>query len=342
MRPETAFAHRALVDDDPLPMGALPFRVTEDLERLLMVMAGGARFGEPTYDESIRKLSAGGVVAGSYHLPIDRLIAETRSLPAPAAGVIFHVGRCGSTLVSRMLAVDPSLCVFSEPDVWSHLDHLASSVRGPERLPATAPEACLRLFGRFAADRGQQLVLKPTSWQVQHAATTRASLATPRSIFLFRDPAEVVASNLAVRPGFDLTIERDLRAEGTVIDEFLPGIDRDRLLEPTERFAELWRCSVDAALDLDDLLLVPYPELVAEPARTLERIVEHLGLERFPFSTALAQRDFYAKASQRSERYEPGGAHRRAELDAAQRAAVDAITGSAQIRLRERAEAHGA
>ena len=52
----------------------------------------------------------------------EHLLSPTRQPDVPAVtGLIFHLARCGSTLLARLLAEDPNTLVLNEPDVLNTL-----------------------------------------------------------------------------------------------------------------------------------------------------------------------------------------------------------------------------
>src|SRR5262245_58652943 len=110
--------------DGRLPMGVLPYALHACDETLLMVMAGAARFGDATFEQPMRQLSAGGHLATGFIMPVAQFATEAAELTGGEASIVYHVGRCGSTLLTRMLGVDPSLCVFSEPSAWAQLQRI--------------------------------------------------------------------------------------------------------------------------------------------------------------------------------------------------------------------------
>jgi hypothetical protein len=109
------------------------------------------------------------------------------------AGLLFHTGRCGSTLAARMCALAPEVLVLSELPVVSQALALAASApylageRGPALLRAIVSAyggrlAARRLIVRFEAHNALVLAL-----------ASRAFAQTPIA-FLFRDPVEVLVS----------------------------------------------------------------------------------------------------------------------------------------------------
>ena len=109
------------------------------------------------------------------------------------AGLIFHTGRCGSTLAARMSALVPDVRVLSELPVVSHALALAATApdlagpRGAALLRAMISayggrQPAPRLIVRFEAHNALVLAL-----------AARAFAGTPVA-FLFRDPVEVLVS----------------------------------------------------------------------------------------------------------------------------------------------------
>jgi hypothetical protein len=115
----------------------------------------------------------------------------------PLRGIIFHMSRCGSTLISRMLAAVERNVVVSEPDV---LDAMA---RADLRVPGLARETHVRWLRGMAAALGQQraggedgFYLKLDAWHVHDMALFAAAFPGVPWVFLYRSPLEVLVSNV--------------------------------------------------------------------------------------------------------------------------------------------------
>jgi len=110
------------------------------------------------------------------------------------AGFIFHVSRCGSTLISRTLATLPELRVLSEPPA---LDGVLRSGCGDGDV-VLAVEAFLR---RWESRPGQQAaVFKLDCWNVNQATRLRKLFPQTPQLFVYRNPLEVVVSQMT-QPG---------------------------------------------------------------------------------------------------------------------------------------------
>ena len=115
--------------------------------------------------------------------------------------MIFHLSRCGSTLVSRLLGTLPGVVVVAEPSPLNALLGL-----DPARVDAAALVQIVRLLVRALGRRRhgdeQHLVLKCTSWNIRRQEILAAAFPDTPWVWVQRDPAHVVASLLANPPGW--------------------------------------------------------------------------------------------------------------------------------------------
>jgi hypothetical protein len=173
----------------------IPCRVVWEHDRPLIdwCYLGGVRFTEPFFERTIaRALRRPFSAAFLRRTPIEAFEAGG----SDPAGFIFHMSRCGSTLVSQMLKAIPGVTVFSEPPP------VDSIVRAPERGIEVSEErraswlrSIVRALGRGSNASQHAYFLKVDCW---HALDLRQFLrAFPGTpwIFLYRDPVEVLASH---------------------------------------------------------------------------------------------------------------------------------------------------
>jgi hypothetical protein len=127
--------------------------------------------------------------------PLTALDGATEGAPA---GLIFHMSRCGSTLVSRMLAQVDGVLAFSEPPVLGNL------LRARRFNPALSEADCARWLRAAVgilvqAAGGGETVVKLEAGAMLHLPLLR--LAFPRTpwIFLHRDPVDVLLSQARER-----------------------------------------------------------------------------------------------------------------------------------------------
>lgn len=214
----------------------------------------GARFVEPFFDDTLRRLRvAMGRDAGAAS-PLD----TWNDAPPPVTpdAVIFHISRCGSTLVSRMLAALPSTLAISEAPV---LDDILRGARRDTASQSAMRERWLRhalaAFTASQATRPSRIVIKLDCWHLFEIERVRRAFPGTPLLFVYRDPLEVLVS-LLERPS--LTLVRD-----TVTPEEI-GIaraERDALSQTELAAAILGAFFREATRQRAHLTPVPYDSL---------------------------------------------------------------------------------
>jgi hypothetical protein len=183
--------------------------------------------------------------------------------PIRPQGFIFHLSRCGSTLISRSLASLESTLVMSEPEP---VDEVVQANR-PEWL-----EWIVSSLGQARVGSEARYLIKLDSWHIRALPMFRAVFPGTPWIFVYRDPLEVLVSHLS-RPG--------RQALPGAMDPSILGM---RLADITGLTRLQWCMQVlenfmNAALSFRDDpqgMFVDYREL---PGAVCGRIAKHFGLE---------------------------------------------------------------
>lgn len=242
--------------------------------------------------------------------------AQLMALPptgAPA-GIVFHVGRCGSTLVSQLLKQLPGTTVYSEPLPCNDL------LVPPQREPRARRVAALRVLGDlFARHAGTPYVIKCSSWNTLHGELLCEAFPTTPWVLCLRDPLEVAVSLTDDRPGWlaaGSVAERQFAAEVGMAGE-APAFET-LVAKLLAAFA-----SAAAHLDVRRGLVVDYTQL---PSQVWERIVPHFGLQADAASlarmTAVAAKSAKAPLG-RDVAFTPDSARKRAAATPALVQAID-------------------
>jgi hypothetical protein len=154
----------------------------------------GAPLSEPMFALSARR------AAGSpfnrlfrYRTGIDDFIDGAPDSSPEPAGFIFHMSRCGSTLVSRMLAALPDILVLSEPPPLDAVVKLAMNEEGlgPD---SRATRALPAMIGALVRGQAGRPVVKLDSWQAMALPAFRSAFPSVPWIFLYREPVEILVS----------------------------------------------------------------------------------------------------------------------------------------------------
>jgi hypothetical protein len=322
------------------PSGAalVPGAIDLHAMRVSLVDVGKADFREPFYLQTLE--TATQEHALRVDVAIDVFAAAAARHRSPPAGFIFHVGRCGSTLLANMLSASDEYGLLKEPDPLNDL--LVGWLHARSDFARGLAEEWTRSLVCYLIDKLQNRryrLIKTAAWNVMAAeALFRLFPETP-AIFVVRPPLETVASLVSQRPGWMefgvLAREHQARVFPT-----LAAVPSDVSLTDAELFAHGWSSMVAAALALppERFLILTYAELVEQSAAVLDRVLHHLGHSPPPETRErmLAARKIYSKDPANRARFDPQGALRRSPLDPISASRTVAIASDAERRLAAR------
>lgn len=126
------------------------------------------------------------------HTPLAALAALGDCL-APDA-FIFHVSRCGSTLLTQLLATLPHCVVLSEPTVIDSLLRLHHDGMDTGNSVALLRQTILAL-GQRRTGAETHFFIKFDCWHIHHLALLRQAFPGTPCLFLYREPQAVLASH---------------------------------------------------------------------------------------------------------------------------------------------------
>lgn len=158
----------------------------------------GVRFAEPFFDQTVARWAGGDPPPSLVRTDLDALhLLDDQPSLEPAA-LIFHLSRCGSTLLSRLLSRVPGTLVISEPAPINAL----LMAEADETAQAALLRLLVRALGRRRFGDERRLILKLSSWNIcRHRLFRRAFPGVP-VIWVQREPVEVMASLLAGASGW--------------------------------------------------------------------------------------------------------------------------------------------
>ncbi|MBK9655771.1 MAG: aspartyl beta-hydroxylase [Rhodanobacteraceae bacterium] len=194
----------AVTSGDPVPPQFVPMRVTfhQTGADVSWCFDGGLDFDDPFFDETLlRCLRRPFGRAFRPQTPIAALteFAEANNCRPPDA-FIFHMSRCGSTLLSQMFTALPATRVISEATT---IDRVLYADRLLPGLPAQTHREWLRAivlaYGASAPAPFARHVVKLDAWHVDRLGLIEQTFPEVPWVFLFRHPLEVLVSNLALR-----------------------------------------------------------------------------------------------------------------------------------------------
>jgi hypothetical protein len=258
----------------------LPVRVYWQENRAFVdwCCVGKERFREPFFDQTIeRRFRQPFNLLFRHQTPIEFLGELNARLPALApTGFIFHMSRCGSTLISQMLAALDQNVVMSEPPPVDFI--LRANLKGAEITDERRIAWLQWIIGALGQKRNREeehFFVKFDSWNTLDLAIIKRAFPAVPWIFSYRNPVEVIVSHLRLRgaqmiPG--------------VVGNLLPDVDlADVLPMPAEEYCARVLARICASalehLPHQNARLVNYTEL---PAAVTSTVTEHFRLAYAP------------------------------------------------------------
>jgi hypothetical protein len=203
-----------------------------------------------------------------YRTGLDDLIRRSAELDGLGPdGFIFHMSRCGSTLAAQMLAALSDSVVISEA---APLDAVVQLCRGlPDTDAVAALRAIVAALGRKRGGHERRLFVKLDPWHALALPLFRRAFPHVPWVFLYREPVEVLVSQMR-RRGVQM------------VRQYFPprffGVADATLTADEDYCARVLAAICQAAIDHHGLgggLLLDYCEL---PAAVFTSLLPHFGV----------------------------------------------------------------
>ena len=203
------------------------------------------------------------VPAAESFVQVARADTGKAAADSAPAGLVFHVARCGSTLISQLLKTHGNFVVYAEPLPFNEL------LLPPHPWPRPELVAALRTLGEaFACHARKPYVLKFSSWNTLLCDLLAEAFPASPWVFSLRDPVEVGVSLLRRPAGW-------MRAADDASRQIVRLVDPEGATQsPEELVARLYgaHCAAVGRLDPRRGRLVHYAAL---PAAVWECVVPH-------------------------------------------------------------------
>lgn len=294
---------------------------------------GKERFTAPFFDQTVAAALGRPFNALFVHrTPIAELCAWHAASPGlRPSGFIFHMSRCGSTLVSSMFAALPDTVVVSEA---GPVDRLARATFVPEEIRAGWLRAMIGALGQRRSGSETRYFIKFDSMTALALAFIRRVFPEVPWVFVYRNPEEVLVSQLAnpapsMAPGFVTDVSP------------VAGSISELLAMPPEEYAArvigcLCECAAEAlATPGSPGIAVDYDEL---PAAVPERIASHFQTTLSPEHGELVRAAALRHAKRPEMEFTPDGEAKRSEASEAMRSASRRWIAAPLAKLRQNNE----
>lgn len=175
------------------------FKLSDGSIAVRWICVNSIEYTDPFFEETIQRAmslpenSTGGKVLTTP----GELIKTAEQLPdvIPDA-FIFHLSRCGSTLLSQMLCQDEDNTILAEVPI---LDQVLNAEHYGFHLPEFDKrnyfESIIRILARCNGKDNARLIVKADSWHILHYAQLREWYPEIPFFLLYRKPVEIINSH---------------------------------------------------------------------------------------------------------------------------------------------------
>ena len=120
----------------------------------------------------------------------------------PPSAFIFHISRCGSTLIGQMLAALPGSIVISEAEILDDIINFEMNDETKYRFEQLEIfRDAIGYFGRIRFGIENNLYIKLDSWHIMRYDFINTAFPRTPKVFLYRNPLEVILSHTVSRGG---------------------------------------------------------------------------------------------------------------------------------------------
>nr|WP_184223742.1 cupin domain-containing protein [Granulicella aggregans] len=180
----------------------IPFRIDLNQRSVRWIDIGLRPFTEPFLHQTIRSLQKSVPSTKTKATPLRALLKVQEK--TRLAGLIFHISRCGSTLLSNSLKHVDRAIVVSEPQPVGAILDLRARAEGGEDIERAGMllKGVVQAYGIPRMGDEESLVLKLSSWNLLHLETFRAIWPGVPMVIVVRDPLETAVSCIEDPPGW--------------------------------------------------------------------------------------------------------------------------------------------
>ncbi|OXG08311.1 hypothetical protein BC749_104319 [Flavobacterium araucananum] len=153
------------------------------------------KYLDPFFDETIAKCKSHAYNSKPYKVisTVDNLIEWSKQLiSVELKSLVFHVSRCGSTMLSQSLATSSENIMVSEAPIMDQI--LRSDFLGLEQKSILI-KAVIAVLGQKRFPEQQHLIIKLDAWHIFKASYLRSLFPEIPFALLYRNPEEVLKSH---------------------------------------------------------------------------------------------------------------------------------------------------
>ena len=153
------------------------------------------KFADPFFDETLAKCKSHAYNSKQFKVvsTVENLIEWSNELiSVELKSLVFHVSRCGSTMLSQSLATSSENIMISEAPIIDQI--LRSDLFSLEKKKSLL-KSVLKLLGQKRFPEQKHLIIKLDAWHIFKSAYLRSIFTDIPFALLYRNPTEVLKSH---------------------------------------------------------------------------------------------------------------------------------------------------
>lgn len=221
-------------------------------------------------------------------LPFETMIGLAQSVTLDDRKLIFiqSMGRCGSTLASKLLAQLPGVLNMSEPDTLTQM--VVARFMQPDQQDRVRMllDACVRMLCKTPARTAW--VIKGRSWMIELGDWLHELYPRAKSIYLYREAESWINSNLSAfvnvegkTPEEWRQMEIETRGWMKLLVPSIARYDPDQHLTATGLTTLMWLDNMERYTTLHqagiEMLAIPYSSWKVDARRTALAMLDYCG-----------------------------------------------------------------
>lgn len=159
------------------------------------IYLGDRKYTDPFFEETISKCKS-----HPYNSKVVRVVSTIENLldwskqliSIELKSLVFHVSRCGSTMLSQSLVTSSGNIMISEAPL---IDQILRTTVFDFKQKCVLVEAVIRLLGQKRFPEQKNLIIKLDAWHIFNVAQFRLIFPELPFMMLYREPAEVLKSH---------------------------------------------------------------------------------------------------------------------------------------------------
>jgi hypothetical protein len=159
------------------------------------IYLGDIKYAEPFFDETIAKCKSHDYNSKQFKVisTVDNLIDWSKDLiSVELKALVFHVSRCGSTMLSQSLATSSENIMISEAPI---IDQILRSDLFAVDKKSILIKSVIKLLGQKRFSEQKNLIIKLDAWHIFKADYLRSLFPEIPFALLYRNPEEVLKSH---------------------------------------------------------------------------------------------------------------------------------------------------